>query len=130
MLRILIADDAQVVRSGMKHLLESHQGWTVCGEAVDGQDAIEKARTLNPDVILLDISMPRLDGLRAAEQISKILPSAKIYIVTQHHSLEMARYAADAGARGFIAKMCIPTDLIPAIEADTGRIPAEAETKP
>jgi DNA-binding NarL/FixJ family response regulator len=126
MLRILIADDAPIVRSGMKRLLETHQGWTVCGEAVDGEDAIEKARALSPDVILLDISMPRLDGLHAAEQISKTLPAAKIYIVTQHHSLEMARYAADAGARGFIAKICIATDLVPAIEADTARQTSES----
>jgi len=110
----------------MKRLLETHQGWTVCGEAVDGEDAIEKARALSPDVILLDISMPRLDGLHAAEQISKTLPAAKIYIVTQHHSLEMARYAADAGARGFIAKICIATDLVPAIEADTARQTSES----
>jgi DNA-binding NarL/FixJ family response regulator len=125
MLRILVADDAALVRSGLRVLLESHKDWVVCGEAVDGQDAVEKARALNPDVVLLDISMPRLSGLEASEQITKLLPATKIYIVTQHHSLEMARYAADAGARGFIAKICIPTDLVPTIEADTPRQTAE-----
>ncbi|MGA8142980.1 MAG: response regulator transcription factor [Candidatus Acidiferrales bacterium] len=118
MLRILIADDVPLVRTGLKSLLEARKGWVVCGEAVDGQDAVEKARSLNPDVVLLDVSMPNLNGLQAAEQIRKDVPAARIYFVTQHQSLEMARAAADAGARGYVAKVYIPTDLVPVIEAD------------
>jgi DNA-binding NarL/FixJ family response regulator len=129
MLRILIADDVPMVRAGLKMLLEMHKGWSVCGEAGDGQDAVQKARTLNPDVILLDVSMPNLNGLQAAELIHKDLPDANIYFVTQHHSLEMARAAADAGARGYIAKVQIPTDLIPVIEADTSTQPV-VDAKP
>ena len=123
MLRILIADDVPMVRAGLKMLLEMHKGWSVCGEAGDGQDAVQKALALTPDVILLDVSMPNLNGLQAAELIHKDLPDANIYFVTQHHSLEMARAAADAGARGYIAKVQIPTDLIPVIEAGTNTQP-------
>jgi|HubBroStandDraft_2_1064218.scaffolds.fasta_scaffold970606_1 DNA-binding NarL/FixJ family response regulator len=127
MLRILIADDVPMVRAGLKMLLEMHKGWSVCGEATDGKDAVEKALALAPDVILLDVSMPNLNGLQAAQLIHKDLPDANIYFVTQHHSLEMARAAADAGARGYIAKIQIPTDLIPVIEADNTAQPIEAK---
>ena len=129
MLRILIADDVPMVRAGLKMLLEMHKGWSVCGEAGDGKDAVQKALALTPDVILLDVSMPNLNGLQAAELIHKDLPDANIYFVTQHHSLEMARAAADAGARGYVAKVQIPTDLIPVIEAGTNTQPV-VETKP
>ena len=124
MLRILIADDVPMVRAGLRMLLEMHKGWSVCGEAADGKDAVEKALALTPDVILLDVSMPNLNGLQAAQLIHKDLPDANIYFVTQYHSLEMARAAADAGARGYIAKIQIPTDLIPVIEAGNTAPPA------
>jgi DNA-binding NarL/FixJ family response regulator len=117
MLRILIADDVPLVRTGLKLLLETHKGWSVCGEAEDGQDAVRKALALHPDVVLLDVSMPNLNGLQAAELIKRDLPAASIYLVTQHHSLEMARIAAEVGASGYVAKIHVPTDLVPAIEA-------------
>lgn len=82
MLRILVADDAPMVRAGLKLLLETHEGWSVCAEAENGQDAIQKALDLNPDVVLLDVSMPNLNGFEAAETIKKYLPSATIYFVT------------------------------------------------
>ena len=125
MLRILVADDAPMVRAGLKLLLETHEGWSVCGEAEDGEDAVQKAFALNPDVVLLDVSMPTLNGIDAGEIINKYLPSATIYFVTQYHSLEMARATAEVGARGYIAKVHIPTDLVPAIEAAVGFSPAE-----
>jgi DNA-binding NarL/FixJ family response regulator len=125
MLRILVADDVPMVRAGLKSLLETHEGWSVCGEAGDGQDAIQKALDLTPDVVLLDVSMPHLNGLQAAEIIKKYLPSATIYFVTQYHSLEMARATAEVGARGCIAKVHIPTDLVPAIEAAIDFPPVE-----
>jgi YesN/AraC family two-component response regulator len=71
MLRILVADDAPIVRAGLKLLLETHEGWSVCGEAGDGEDAVQKAFALNPDVILLDVAMPNLNGIDAAEIISR-----------------------------------------------------------
>ena len=128
MLRILVADDAPIVRAGLKLLLETHEGWRVCGEAGDGEDAVQKAFALNPDVVLLDVAMPNLNGIDAAEIIKKYLPSATIYFVTQYDdSLEMARATAEVGARGYIAKVHIPTDLVPAIEAAVDFPPAEVK---
>jgi len=98
MLRILVADDAPIVRAGLKLLLETHEGWSVCGEAGDGEDAVQKAFALNPDVVLLDVAMPNLNGIDAAEIIKKYLPAATIYFVTQYDSLEMARATAEVGA--------------------------------
>ena len=116
-----------MVRAGLKLLLETHEGWNVCGEAEDGEDAVQKAFALNPDVVLLDVSMPTLNGIDAGEIIKKYLPSATIYFVTQYHSLEMARATAEVGARGYIAKVHIPTDLVPAIEAGVDFPPAEVK---
>ena len=127
MLRILVADDVPMVRAGLKLLLETHEGWSVCGEAGDGEDAVQKAFALNPDVVLLDVAMPNLNGIDAAEIIKKYLPSATIYFVTQYDSLEMARATAEVGARGYIAKVHIPTDLVPAIEAGVDFPPAEVK---
>ena len=132
-MRILVADDAPIVRAGLKLLLETHEGWNVCGEAEDGEDAVQKAFALNPDVVLLDVAMPNLSGIDAAEIIKKYLPSATIYFVTQYDSLEMARATAEVGARGYIAKVHIPTDLVPAIEAGVDFPPPAvppAEAKP
>jgi CheY-like chemotaxis protein len=115
--RILIADDSLTVRTGLKMLLELHPEWQVCGEAEDGRDAVKKAAELHPDVILLDISMPAMDGLTAAELIRRDAPEAEILIVTHFESLDLARYAAQAGVRGYIAKSRIATDLERAIKA-------------
>jgi DNA-binding NarL/FixJ family response regulator len=116
-IRILIADDSLTVRTGLKMLLQLHPDWTVCGEAEDGQDAVKKAAELKPDVILLDISMPALDGLSAAEIIRRDAPDAEILIVTHFESLDLARYAAQTGVRAYIAKSRIGSDLEKAIEA-------------
>ena len=104
LLRILIADDKPLVRSGLRMLLEQHQDWTVCGEAGDGIEAVEQAVALRPDVILLDISMPKLDGLTAVPLIREKVPKAAIIILTLYQSLNMARIAADSGATAFITK--------------------------
>jgi DNA-binding NarL/FixJ family response regulator len=116
-IRILIADDNPLVRSGLRILIQSHKDWTVCAEASDGAEAVKKAVEYKPDVILLDISMPVMDGLTAAEIIRKKAPESEILIVTLHPSLDMARYAAQTGARGYIVKSLASTDLEPAIEA-------------
>ena len=115
--RILIADDSPTVRAGLKLLLQYHEDWTVCGEAEDGQDAVKKATELKPDVILLDISMPAMDGLSAAEIIRRDAPDSEILIVTHFESLDLARYAAQTGVRAYITKSRIGTDLERAIEA-------------
>jgi len=115
--RILIADDSPTVRAGLKLLLQYHENWTVCGEAEDGEDAVKKAAELKPDVILLDISMPAMDGLSAAELIRRDAPETEILIVTHFESLDLARYAAQTGVRAYITKSRIGTDLEKAIEA-------------
>ena len=116
-LRILIADDKPLVRSGLRILLERHDGWAVCGEAADGLEALEKATNLKPDVILLDISMPKLDGLSALPLLRDKAPDSEVLILTLHERLDMARAAANAGARAYVAKSRLSTDLVPSIEA-------------
>jgi two-component system response regulator NreC len=116
-LRILIADDQPLVRVGLRMLVEQHDGWIVCGEAADGLEALEKATNLKPDVILLDISMPKLDGLSALPTIRKQIPDSDIVILTLHESLDMARIAAEAGAQAYVTKSRLSTELVPAIEA-------------
>jgi DNA-binding NarL/FixJ family response regulator len=119
--RILIVDDKQLVRNGLRLFLELHDGMKVCGEASDGLEGIKKAFELKPDVILLDLSMPTLDGLKAAQLIREGSPQAEILIVTSHHSLEAARLAAEVGASGYVTKSLVTTDLVPAIEEAVSR---------
>ncbi|HET7440534.1 MAG TPA: response regulator [Terriglobales bacterium] len=116
-LRILIADDHEVVRRGLRSLLGARPNWEICGEAVDGRDAVQKARRLKPDVVMLDISMPHLNGLDAARIIRKESPESEILILSQHESSEVVRAALEAGARGYIAKADISRDLLSAVEA-------------
>ena len=117
MLRILIADDHEVARRGIRALLESHAGWEVCGEAKDGRESVDLAAQLNPDVILLDIGMPNLNGLEAARQILAITPDAAILILTMHDTDLMVREVLRAGARGFLLKSDAGRDLVEAVEA-------------
>jgi DNA-binding NarL/FixJ family response regulator len=117
MLRILIADDHEVARRGICALLESHAGWEVCAEAKDGRDAVELAASLKPDVVLLDIGMPNLNGLEAARQISALAPGVAILILTMHDSDNMVREVLRAGARGFLLKSDAGRDLVSAVDA-------------
>ena len=116
-LRILIADDHALIRRSLRSLLLTHLNWAVCGEAVDGQDAIDKARDLHPDVVLLDVAMPGMTGLEAAPIIRRDVPDSQVVIVTQHDSAELSRRATAVGAQGFVVKSEITRDLMPAIEA-------------
>lgn len=115
--RILIADDNDMIRSGMCSLLQSREGWTVCGEAENGTDAIQKAIELQPDVILLDVSMPQLNGFEAAERIHKRLPSSKILVVTEHDAKILEKLPPRPGVSGYIMKSRLDCDLISAVEA-------------
>jgi len=115
--RILIADDHAPLRRGVRTLLESHPGWSICGESANGREAVEQARVTRPDVILLDVSMPELDGLQATQQILRDDPHAKVIILTMHDSEEMAAEAARAGAKKVVVKSEIHETLIPAIES-------------
>lgn len=115
--RIFIADDHEVVRKGLISLLEAQPGWEVCGEAGDGREAVEKAGELKPDITILDIGMPSLNGLEATRQILKINPDAKILILTLHDSDSVVREVLNAGARGFLLKSDAARDLVAAAEA-------------
>lgn len=117
MLRILIADDHEVARRGIRSILETHAGWEVCGEAKDGREALEMATRLTPDVVLLDIAMPNLNGLEAARQILAVSPEVAILILTMHDSDQTIREVLRAGARGFLLKSDAGRDLVSAVEA-------------
>jgi PAS domain S-box-containing protein len=115
-MRVLVVDDHEVVRHGVKSLVDAHDGCEVCGEAVDGRDALEKARSLRPDVIVMDISMPNLNGLEATRLIRNELPNSEVLIMSQHDSPAMIREAFKAGARGYVVKSALGTDLLGALE--------------
>jgi DNA-binding NarL/FixJ family response regulator len=115
--RILIADDHEVVRRGIRTMLEDHPGWEVSGEAGDGREAVERARELKPDLVLLDIGMPNLNGIEAARQILTNCPSTHILILTMHYSSQVVREVLAVGARGFLLKSDAGRDLITAVEA-------------
>ncbi|MGB8062354.1 MAG: response regulator transcription factor [Candidatus Sulfotelmatobacter sp.] len=117
MLRILIADDHELARRGIRALLESHPGWEVCGEAKDGRETVELAANLKPDLVLLDIGMPNLNGLEAARQILAGSPDVAILILTMHDSDNVVREVLRAGARGFLLKSDAGRDLVAAVEA-------------
>jgi len=131
MLRILVADDHEVMRRGLRGLLESHRGWQVCAEAGDGHQAVALALELKPDVAVLDMSMPGLDGLEAARQIRRSTPSTEVLAFTAHDSEQLAAAARAAGARDCILKSEAATRLVAAIEAlGGGQAPARAEPAP
>jgi DNA-binding NarL/FixJ family response regulator len=117
MLRILIADDHEVARRGIRSLLESHPGWEVCGEAKDGREAVDYASRMKPDLVLLDIGMPSLNGLDAARQILATSPETPILILTMHDSEQVIREVLAVGAMGFLLKSDAGRDLIAAVEA-------------
>ncbi|HUE52948.1 MAG TPA: response regulator transcription factor [Terriglobales bacterium] len=116
-LRILVADDHEVVRRGLCVLLKSHAGWEVCGEAADGREAVDKAKLLKPDIVILDIGMPNLNGLTAARQILRAHPEQKILILTITDAEQVVREVLDAGARGFVLKSDAARDLLEAVDA-------------
>ncbi len=116
-LRILIADDHELVRRGLCTLLQAHEGWEICGEATDGRDALEKANRLKPDVVILDVGMPNLNGLAATRQLARQNPNCKIIVLTITDSDQVVQEALDAGARGFVLKSDAARDLVAAVEA-------------
>jgi DNA-binding NarL/FixJ family response regulator len=103
-LRILIVDDEKAVRSAVQKLLGTRMEWTVVGEAADGADAVGKAKELQPDVVIMDVTMPEMSGLEATPQIKKVLPTAEVLIFTQHDSSQIVREAEKAGASGYLLK--------------------------
>jgi DNA-binding NarL/FixJ family response regulator len=116
-LRILIADDHDLMRRGLKALIANRPGWEICAEATKGRDAVAKAAALRPDIVVLDICMPELNGVEATRQIRKASPRSEILVLSVHHSNQLIREVLDAGARGFVLKSDSATELISAIES-------------
>src|SRR5690606_22859317 len=114
--RILLADDHAILRSGLRLLIEGQPGLEVVGEAGDGQEALEKARTLKPDLILLDLNMPGLDGLAALPQIREQSPDSRVLILTMHDDVSYLQQALNAGASGYVLKRAVDSELLLAIE--------------
>src|SRR5216684_2041311 len=122
-LRILIVDDHETVRRGVRSLLSSRRDWVVCGEAGDGLEAVEKAKSLRPDVVLMDISMPRMDGVEATRIIQREVPESKVIIVSQNDPIVALSQAEEVDAVGYVNKADLARDLLPAVErvvADRG----------
>ena len=115
-LRILVVDDHAIMRRGIRSLLESHEGWEVCGEASTGREAVEQSRRLRPDVVVMDMSLPELNGLDATRQILKETPATEVLMLTMHQSEELARDVLQAGARGFILKTDADQNLITTVD--------------
>ncbi len=111
-LRILVADDHELVRRGALGVLHSRRGWRVVGEATNGREAVEKTIKLKPDVAIMDISMPELDGVEVVRQIREAVPSTKVLVLTMHESDQMVQRALDAGAHGYMLKSDL-TDCLP-----------------
>src|ERR1700738_2546738 len=101
-LRILIADDHEVMRTGVRALVEQEPEWQVCGTATNGQEAVDAARKLKPDVVILDMTMPELDGLEALREIKRVLPNTEVVIFSAHHSEEVIGQLFEAGAKSYI----------------------------
>lgn len=114
-IKVLIADDHTVVRKGIRALLETEPGITVVGEAADGEDAIHKALALKPDVILMDLVMPKLDGVQAIKELREVLPEAKVLVLTSFAEDRRIVAAIEAGALGYLLKDSSPQDLVRAI---------------
>lgn len=115
--RIFLADDHDVVRHGLRLLLEEEPGWKVCGEARNGRDAVDMIRTLRPDVAILDVEMPEMNGLEAARQIGMEAPGVELLIFTMHESDELVAQVFAAGARGYLVKPDAPRFILAAVEA-------------
>ena len=116
-LRILVADDHDVVRLGIRVLLSVREGWEICGEARDGREAVAKTEQLKPDIVILDVNMPELNGIEVTKRIRKTLANTEVLIISFDYSDQLIREIVWAGARGFVVKADSERDLIAAVEA-------------
>ena len=116
-LRILVADDHPVVRRGVRALLEEQADWQVCGEAATGREAVEQTKRLDPDIVVLDLSMPELNGLDATRLIARDAPRTQVLVLTMHRSEELAHQVIRAGARGYVLKSDADRELVAAVDS-------------
>jgi DNA-binding NarL/FixJ family response regulator len=116
-LRILVADDHETVRKGVSAILTSHQDLEVCGEAANGREAVEKANELQPDLIILDITMPKLNGFEAALEIRKTMPAVPILFLSMHDGRQMLQASKTAGVQGYVTKTQASETLLHAVDA-------------
>src|SRR5437867_3505455 len=116
-LRIVVVDDHAVVRRGVRALLESQPGWEVSAEATTGREAVEVAKRLQPDIVIMDLTLPELNGLDATRQILSESPRTEVLVLTMHQSEELARSVLQAGARGYILKSDADESLIAAVDS-------------
>jgi DNA-binding NarL/FixJ family response regulator len=123
-MKILIADDKRHIRLELRHLIEAHEGWDVCAEAEDGVQAVNRAKQFKPDLILLDLAMPELNGFEAARQISRVLPEVPILMLTLYASTQVEKEAEKVGVQQVISKSTAYM-LVPAIEEAFARIDHE-----
>jgi DNA-binding NarL/FixJ family response regulator len=121
-MRILIADDSELVRQGVIGLLSSETEWVVCGEARDGREALQKARELLPDLVLLDISMPGMGGLEIARVLREEIPQTKIIVISQHDPRQMLPRVIEAGGHACVDKGRLSTDLLAGIKRISGHV--------
>ena len=122
-IRVLIVDDQKFMRKALRRLLEVQPSFEVCGEASDGLQAVQKAVELKPQVIVMDINMPRLDGLEATRRIHKELPGIEVLIFTQYEPVQASHAAEDAGALGCVSKSEAVRQLVPAVKTISAHQP-------
>lgn len=122
-LRILVVDDHELVRGLLRHLLEAEKGWEVCGEAADGDEAVERSRSLHPDIVVMDAVMPRCNGFDATREIMRSAPEMPVVITTLYEYPEVQRQAQSAGALGCVGKSQTASLLIPAVKSAMGHHP-------
>ena len=115
--KLLLADDHEIVREGLRSLLGARRDFEIVGEAADGREAVALVEELKPDIVILDISMPLLNGLEATRQILKMRPQTKVLILTMHESDSLVRDILNVGARGYILKTDVGKDLVTAVES-------------
>ena len=117
MTSIMLADDHEVMREGLRAMLETREGWSVCGEASTGREAVRLAAELRPDIAVIDLSMPELDGLEVTRQIKREAPDTEVLIYTMYDTPRLVREVLAAGARGYVLKSDTARQLISAVEA-------------
>ena len=121
-MQILIADDNQMVRRGISLLLSQERDWSICGEASNAEEVLGLSGELHPEIVLLDVSMPGMDGLGITRVLKQRLPDTKILIISQHDPHHLRRFSIEAGAEGCVDKARLATDLLPAIRTITAQL--------